>query len=386
MNLETVLYWLNEATEFFQRVLTGEISIPAIPTIGGSFLLLMASLNRKHYQPIMDWVSSQENYANSAPYDDPLPPIMSVYDDILTIKDDSWHKLRVLLLLPLLAVVWAYGLWRIVDFGPDDYLVRDANATLEELEQDITPDKSRYLSIISRTSINPRIFTYEDFVFTRKRRGEDIDALLQNDQRRIYFYQVLISDKGTSSSIRYIKAINEYGTESEKEWLKETLIFNTAYLLFAIIVSTAILAIPRRAYLHFDRKRGIVYTWCLGKVSACSFQSLGYRYTNFHGGFVCLLGDKYYASSTFKPRTFHLEATSINHVNSEQGNQNFLLAQLVDFMKYGKQAIITGEVFERAPPKTYFFISKKPKRFEERLERILSKEQELPAIYKAKKL
>ncbi|WP_104041288.1 hypothetical protein [Vibrio hyugaensis] len=386
MDLETVLYWLNEATEFFQRVLTGEIPIPAMPAIGGSLLLLMASLNRKHYQPIMDWVARSENHANSAPYDDPLPPIMSVNNDILTIKDASSHKLRVLLLLPILALVWAFGLWRIADFGPSNYLVRDANATLEELEQDITPDKSRYLSIISRTSINPRTFTYEYFVFTRKRRGEDIDALLQDDQRRINFYQVLISDKGTSSPIRYIKAINSHGTESEKERLKETMRFNAAYLLFAIIISAAILAIPRRAYLHFDRKRGIVYTWCLGKVSACSFQSLGYRYTNFHGGFVCLLGEKYYASSTFKPRTFCLEATSRNHVNSEQGNQNFLLAQIVDFMKYGKQAIITGEVFERAPPKTYFFISKKPKRFEERLERILSKEHELPAIYKAKKL
>ena len=130
MDLETVLYWLNEATEFFQRVLTGEIPIPAMPAIGGSLLLLMASLNRKHYQPIMDWVARSENHANSAPYDDPLPPIMSVNNDILTIKDASSHKLRVLLLLPILALVWAFGLWRIADFGPSNYLVRDANATL----------------------------------------------------------------------------------------------------------------------------------------------------------------------------------------------------------------------------------------------------------------
>ncbi|MDK9756696.1 hypothetical protein KIV40_15095 [Vibrio sp. D173a] len=386
MDLDTILYWLSEIMGYFQRVLTGEVPIPAMPAVGGSLLLVMASLNRKHYQPIMDWVTRSENHAYSAPYDDPLPPIMSVNDDILTIKDASSHKLRVFLLLPILVLVWTFALWRIVDFGPSNYLIRDANATLEELEQGITPDKSRYLSIISRTSINPRILTYEGYVFSRKRRGEDIEALLKNDQRSIDFYRVLISDNGTSSPIRYIKAINSHGTESEKEWLKETMRFNAAYFLFAIIISAAILSIPRRAYLHFDRKKGIVYTWHLGKISACSFQSLGYRYINFHGGFFCLLGEKSWPPGSFKPRAFGLEATSTRHVNSEQGNQNFLLAQIVDFMKYGKQAIITGETFEREAPKTYLFISKKPKHFEQRLERILSKEHELPAIYKAKKL
>ncbi len=387
MDLELILYWLSVAKEIFQRILNGEISILAVaPAIGGNLLILMASLNRKHYQPIMDWIASPDNHAYSAPYDDPLPPIMSVNDDILTVKDISWHKLRVFLLLPLLVLVWAFGLWRIVDFGPSNYLIRSANFTLENLKQDITPDKSRYLATVSNSSINTKVYTYEAYVFMRKRRGEDVDALLKDDQRRINFYQALLSERGTSSSIRYIKAINAYGTELEKERLEETLRFNAYYFLFAVLISAAILAIPRRAYLHFDRKRGVVYTWRLGKVSACSFQSLGYRYINYQGGFFCLLGDKGYASKTFKPRTFRLEATSRNHVNSEQGNQNFLVAQIVDFMKYGKEAIITGEIFERQDPKTYFFVSKKPKFFEQRLEKILSKEHELPAIYKAKKL
>ena len=386
MDLETVLYWLNEGKEFFQRILNGEIPFPAMPAIGGSLMLLLASLNRKHYQPILDWVARSENHAYSQPYDDPLLPIMSVNDDILTIKDVSWHQLRLFLLLPILVAIWAFGLWRIVDFGPSKFMIDVANSTLDELEQGITPDKSRYLGTISRASINPRVYTYEYYIYSRKRRGVDIDTLLKEDQRRIDFYRVLLSDKGTSSAIRYVQAIQAYGTESEKERLNETLIFIAAYLLVALIISIVILAIPRRAYLHFDRRRGIVYTWRLGKISACSFQSLGYRYINCHGGFVCLLGEKTLSSSTYKPRPFRLEATSKSHANSKHGNQNFLLSQIVDFMKYGKKAIITGEDFEREAPKTYFFVSKKPKQFEQRLERILSKEHQLPSIYKAKKL
>lgn len=51
MDLDTILYWLSEIMGFFQRVLTGEVPIPAMPAVGGSLLLVMASLNRKHYQP-----------------------------------------------------------------------------------------------------------------------------------------------------------------------------------------------------------------------------------------------------------------------------------------------------------------------------------------------
>ena len=387
MGFEIVLYWMNDFKDFIQQLLAGEVPYPVhLPAIGGSLLLLLASLNRKHYEPLIDWISRAENHIDSEPYDDPLTPIMSVNDDILTIKDVYRHQIRIFVLFPILALVWGFGLYRIVDFGPSYFLIHAANTTLEKLEKGITPDKSRYLSLMSYSSINPRYLSYEAYTYSRKQRGEDIDSLLKEDQRTIDFYRVLLSHNGTSSPFRYIKAVNTYGTEFEKEQLKETMKLNFIYLLFALIVSAAIIAIPRGAYLHFDRKRGIVYTWRFGKISACSFDSLGYRYINFHGGFVCLLGEKGFGFKTFKPRAFRLEATSAKRTNSEKGDQNFLLAQIADFMKYGKEAIITSEKFERKEPKSYFFVSKKPKLFEERLEKILSKEHDLPSIYRKKKL
>lgn len=67
-------------------------------------------------------------------------------------------------------------------------------------------------------------------------------------------------------------------------------------------------------------------------------------------------------------------------MNSEDDN-TFLMAQLFAFMAQGKQAVITGEQFQRAQPKTYLFQDRKPKDFEKRLEAILERDHQLPEIY-----
>ena len=68
-------------------------------------------------------------------------------------------------------------------------------------------------------------------------------------------------------------------------------------------------------------------------------------------------------------------------LNTARDNNDFF-QQIFNFMENGKSAVITSDQFFRPQPKTYFMIDKKPEPFEERLEKLLEREHELPKLYR----
>ncbi|MCW8349132.1 hypothetical protein MD535_24400 [Vibrio sp. ZSDZ65] len=155
--------------------------------------------------------------------------------------------------------------------------------------------------------------------------------------------------------------------------------FISVLTLISLVLTFGLLRFPRLAEIHFDRQRGIVYTWRFGKIAACKFENLGFREDKI-GLTLFLYGESKKHESGYWPALFGLQPTGKAHMNSEDDN-TFLMAQLFAFIDEGKQAVITGESFQRPQSKTYLYVDKKPKNFDSRLEDILKRDDALPDIY-----
>lgn len=355
--------------------------------IGGNFSLFLARLRRKHHVPLVQWARRRHNAAKAEPYQDPLPPINSVNDDVLTVRDNSFSYFRLFVFVPILLLMWSVCIENMANFGPSQSEVERANKALEDMDNGITPDKSRYLALVSRGVVKSEKYSYQAHLLARKMfAGEDVDATLADDEKRLQYYRELVDSDGKSSLMKYVSAIQQFGTEHQKKRLKKSFITNSIFFLFVAGCTLLFVRAPRPAALHFDRKRGIVYTWSRGKVLACKYDNLGYQWIDKLGGNVCLYSEKGGWFNSVPVRMYALDATSMVHANTQQGNQKFFIAQIVAFMAEGKEAVIKSEHFHRVERSTYFFEDKKPANFDQRLEALLENEHELPTIYSTVKL
>ncbi|WP_251768724.1 hypothetical protein [Vibrio sp. SCSIO 43169] len=266
---------------------------------------------------------------------------MAVNDNVLSIRNAA-HNIRSVYFLPWVIGFWLLSISFIYDFGPNGGEVAYANSNVLEMRE------------------------YE-------KKGVDFD------REEYLYYEALVGADGKSSKLEYINAVSNYSTDNHRKSVYETIIFISVLVIITIILTAGLIRFPRFAEIHFDRQRGIVYTWRFGKIAACRFENLGFREDKI-GLTLFLYGESKKHKSGYWPALYGLQPTGKAHMNSEDDN-TFLMAQLFAFMDQGKQAVITGEQFQRAQPKTYLFQDNKPKNFEKRLEAILEREHQLPEIY-----
>ena len=296
---------------------------------------------KRHAKRLINWREQFENKIELNAYPDPGEPIMSVNDNILSIRNAA-HNIRSIYFLPWIIGFWILSTSFIYDFGPNSGMITHAHYNIQK-------------------SID------------LEKRG------MYYDKERDLYYKALIGDDGKGSRLDLIYAVSQHGSDSYRKSIYGELVFISILLLISIILTVGLIRFPRLSEIHFDRQRGIVYSWRLGKIAACKFENLGFREDKI-GLTLFLYGENKKNKSGYWPALFGLQPTGKAHMNSEDDN-TFLIAQLFAFMDKGKQTVITGERFQRTQPKTYLYVDKKPKDFEQRLEAILKREHELPEIY-----
>jgi hypothetical protein len=126
----------------------------------------------------------------------------------------------------------------------------------------------------------------------------------------------------------------------------------------------------RRAPIHFDRDRQIIYTWRFGKVWAQHYKTLGYYYNSsvmfFYLRFLDPDGEE-------KPLGFaqYQIQPSGNPYSNPWSEQEPVLAAAVKFMELGQEAVWPNDWQGRK--NFYFFDDKKPEDFDRQLALILQK-------------
>ncbi|PMN45316.1 hypothetical protein BCT31_10485 [Vibrio lentus] len=296
---------------------------------------------KHHAQRLVNWRDEFNNKIELEAYPDPGEPIMSVNDNVLSIRNAA-HNIRSIYFLPWVIGFWLLSISFIYDFGPNGGMINHAHYNIQK--------------------------------------NNDLEARgLSYDKKSDLYYKTLIGESGKGSKLDLIYAVNQYGSDTYRKSINGELVFISVLTLLSMVLTACLLRFPRLSELHFDRQRGIVYTWRFGKIAACKFENLGFREDKI-GLTLFLYGESKKHESGYWPALFGLQPTGKAHLNSEDDN-TFLIAQLFAFMDKGKQAVITKDKFKRAQPNTYLYVDQKPKNFEVRLDEILRRDNELPDIY-----
>lgn len=272
-------------------------------------------------------------------YQDPLNSIMYVDDQVLSVGT-PYNNFRLAFFISWVLAFWILLFMMVSDFGPNTGEISSANAMVQA---------KRELDI----------------------RGESYDP------RDYVYYEMLVGDDGKSSLGEYLNAVSKYGGKLYIKRVYTDIVIICVLFVISLTSTLALLRFPRMADIYFDRRRRIVYTWRFGKVAACHFDNLGFR-ENAHGLNLLLMSEN--KKRQYWPANFYVQPTGRPHLNTEADNTEFM-AQVFAFMDKGKEAVITGERFERAYPKSYLFVDKKPDSFDHRVEEILKRDSELPALY-----
>ena len=296
---------------------------------------------RRHAQRLTNWRQQFKDTIELDAYADPGEPIMSVDDNVLSIRNAA-HNIRLIYFLPWVIGFWVLSISFIYDFGPNGGMIYNAHDNIQ------------------RNAV-------------LKEQGRSYDV------KRDMYYRALVGEDGKGSKLDLIYAVSKYGTDSYRNRIYGDLIFMSVLVLIALGLTFGLVRFPRLADIYFDRQRGIVYTWRFGKIAACRFENLGFREDKI-GLTLFLYGENKKHNGGYWPALFGLQPTGKAHMNNEADN-TFLMAQLFAFMDKGKNSVITGNRFYRPPPRTYLYQDKKPNDFESRLAAILEREHELPELY-----
>ncbi|UTZ30691.1 hypothetical protein HB762_04385 [Vibrio campbellii] len=304
------------------------------------------SLVRFRYaQKLIDGRDEFINQKVIEPTGQPPEPFMQVTDDIISIRD-ARHDIRSVYLIPVVVVVWFLFIFILSDLG------------------------------LNSASIN-----YGKELLTRYQEKEQKGSYLSDHQQKEYlYYQTMFANNGDYSLANYFFAVYKFGREGVREGLKKELKATGVSALIVFLVTVFFIRTLRPTDIFFDRKRGIVYTWFYGRVAACRFENLGFLEKS-SGIVLYLYAEKKKGKDGYDMLPITIQPTRKVILNTARDNNDFF-QQIFNFMENGKSAVITGEQFYRPQPKTYFMIDKKPEPFEERLEKLLEREHELPKLYR----
>ncbi|CAM3149744.1 hypothetical protein [Vibrio neptunius] len=301
-------------------------------------------LGYQYPQKLVNWREKITQRIPIEPEQDPLEPFMEVTEDALAVRD-SLHNLRLPYLVPLVIALW-FIVFNVVG--------------------DIKPNSA---SIITAQK---RVVYYTN----KQARGEYFNDF---HQKTYNYYNAWFDSDGDFSIFSYGIAIFKYGSDIDRKFFITDLVVSGVSLSLAILFSFVLFKMPRPADIYFDRKRGIVYTWSSGRIGACRFENLGFleHRTGLH---LYLYWEKGGGQVGYCTEATVIQPTGKITLNREKDNDYFL-AQIFNYMDKGRSAIITEAEFFRERPMTYFRLDKRPERFEERLEKILELEEELPLMY-----
>ncbi|PQJ70716.1 hypothetical protein BTO01_05260 [Vibrio jasicida] len=293
-------------------------------------------------------IDGRDEFANQKviePTGTPPEPFMQVTDDIISIRD-ARHDMRSVYLIPVVVVVWFLFIFILSDLG------------------------------LNSASIN-----YGKEKLIRYQEKEQNGGYFNDFQSWEYsYYQSIFDNDGDYSLINYILTVYKIGHEGARNGLTKQLKATGVTALIVFLVTVFFIRTLRPTDIFFDRKRGIVYTWFYGRVAACRFENLGFLEKST-GIVLYLYAENKKGKDGYDMVPSIIQPTGKVILNTARDNNDFF-QQIFNFMENGKSAVITGEQFYRPQPKTYFMIDKKPEPFEERLEKLLEREHELPKLYR----
>ncbi len=321
-------------------------------------------------QRLVKWREAFSKLEPIQPAREPLEPFMSVTDDVLSIRE-ARSVLGITFLLPLVIGLWVLSFNFVGDLGWNSASIDSAKRRLIEYQQKEAqgiPLDARKVLLDDNLK---KKFIYYRYNTTQYSRDEH--------ERTYHFYKVMFGHDGEYSFLGYVNAVFAYGTERQRESLITDLVIASVSSILALYFTLFFFKSPKPASIYFDRKRGIVYTWFFGRLAACRFENLGFleRQT---GMLLYLYGENKKGKGGYDIVPITIQPVAKLRFNVERGN-DYLLAQLFNFMDNGKSALITGKSFHRDDSNIYFCVDKKPEPFEERLEKLLEHEHVLPDLY-----
>lgn len=295
-------------------------------------------------QPFSKWWQEFRSEVAVIPMEDPLDPIVSVDDKVLTVRT-GYHNRRDAILIPLILVFSFLSIYMLNDLVPDfDYEKKDAHETLEFVAQ-------------QRALKNPMPY---------------INSLEK-------YANTILNENGEVTWSTYLKGRE---VEGELEYFMIGVLFFCFLLFVSIVTWLLFLLKPRDAEVYFDRERQIVYSWRHGRVGAAYFDKMGLIESPSGINIVLQFENKkqkgYCPMAIFGIDTgklaFHTEADT-----------TYPLAQILAFMDHGKEAVITVPSFKRKPAKLFWRIDPKPENFEARVDAALKAEGDLVHHYQTRR-
>ncbi|WP_260260550.1 hypothetical protein [Vibrio intestinalis] len=296
-------------------------------------------------QPFSKWWQKFRSEVIVIPMEDPLDPIVSVDDKVLTVRT-GYHTRRNTILIPLMLVYSFFSILALNDWLPDfEHKKKKAYATLEFVSE-------------QRALKNSMSF---------------IDDLEE-------YANAILNENGEVTWSTYLRA-------KEVEGKLDSFFGRLFLLCFFSLPSIAMWLIfflkPRDAEVYFDRERQIVYSWRHGRVGAAYFDKMGL--IENHIGINIVLQFENKKQKGYRPMAI-VGIDTGKLVFHTEADTTYPLAQILAFMDHGKEAVITVPSFNREPAKLFWRVDPKPENFEARVDAALKAEGDLVHHYQTRRL
>ncbi|UTZ30687.1 hypothetical protein HB762_04365 [Vibrio campbellii] len=313
----------------------------------------------KFAQPFSKWWAQFRAEVAVVPMENPLEPIMSVNDDILTIRT-GFHSRRNTIGLPLLfTAIFSTYLW--LGVVPNLDQKKEHAISMVEFLQNQNIQMEEYLLEAQK----------ENNIEDEKTYSEGIEY----NNQSIKNYMVYVEKDGNPTIFTYLESKYRQG---DLLWsLFGFLMLGISAISAACFFGLSFIK-PRDAEIYFDRNRGIVYTWRWGRIGAARFEDIGIK-QNMMGLSIFLQFENKKQGGFWPRAVWGIDADKL--IFHKEEDLSYLLAQLLAFMENGKEAVITGESFQRKPARFFLFDDKKPKNFDQRLEQVLEASHNLVELY-----
>ncbi|ELA6922698.1 hypothetical protein [Vibrio parahaemolyticus] len=313
----------------------------------------------KFAQPFSKWWAQFRAEVAVVPMENPLEPIMSVNDDILTIRT-GFHSRRNTIGLPLLfTAIFSTYLW--LGVVPNLDQKKEHAISMVEFLQNQNIQMEEYLLEAQK----------ENNIEDEKTYSEGIEY----NNQSIKNYMVYVEKDGNPTIFTYLESKYRQG---DLLWsLFGFLMLGISAISAACFFGLSFIK-PRDAEIYFDRNRGIVYTWRWGRIGAARFEDIGIK-ENMMGLSIYLQFENKKQGGFWPRAVWGIDADKL--IFHKEEDLSYLLAQLLAFMENGKEAVITGESFQRKPARFFLFDDMKPKNFEQRLEQVLEASHNLVELY-----
>ena len=303
------------------------------------------------------------------PEKDPMEPFMSVSDDILTLRT-GYHTRRNVSILPVMIVFTIASFFRILD-NPLHYNYNHMRGYASDMVRYYQKEVANFTNYQNKA-------IKEENTQKIERYGE----IIKDDLKEIDGLMIYLRKEGTVNIFTHIEALIFFDDDRLDSFIYSSLsavmiISVTAILWFLFLIR------PRDAKIYFDRRRQIIYTWRSGRVGAADFDKVGLMTCSAGLQFVLLFEDKKGVGYTPVATTAINIGKLFGHVSKDY---IYTLGQILAFMEHGKEAIITGDSFQRRTERFFLRKQKKPNDLNPRIDAALNEGNDLIERYENHKI